>query len=343
MVGKRFCNCLNWKSLFKAFLFVSTFSLLTIQTTNSRAATSGAATVATAPAATPPVFMEVTPEAVSFVNVPVGDTYTQAVRLTNLAAGTLQIKKITTSSNAFRITGILLPVVVAHGTSQSFTVAFRGKAEGQTDGQVSIFTTSNDPPLVLKVRASTATSQSELTASDAGIDFEDVAVGNSGKKEVLLTNSGNRDVRISGISPAGRDFSLSGATAVDLSPGQNVSLEVNFAPRSAGRQTGSLTVTSAEGGPLLTIPLTATGAPPSQSAVKLNWEESPVSVAGYVVYRSAESAGPYVRISESVPSAEYVDTGLAAGHTYYYVVSSLDADRVESEYSPQISATVPKG
>jgi fibronectin type 3 domain-containing protein len=45
--------------------------------------------------------------------------------------------------------------------------------------------------------------------------------------------------------------------------------------------------------------------------------------------------------SQAVPSAEYVDTGLAAGHTYYYVVAAVDADRVETEYSVPISATVP--
>jgi hypothetical protein len=339
MVGRRFCKCLNWNILSRAFVFLSILSLLTIQT-GSRAATSGAAT--TAPVATPPVLMEVTPDAVSFVNVPAGDTYTQTVRLTNLGEGTLQIRKITTSSADFQVTGILLPVVVAHGTSQSFAIEFRGKAEGSAEGQVYVLTTSTDEPVVLQVKASTAASQSELTASEAGIDFEEVAVGNSGKKELLLTNSGNRDLRISGISVSGRDFSLSGPTAVELSPGQNVSLEVNFAPKSARRQAGSLTVTSAEGGSLLTIPLTATGAPPSQSAVKLSWEESPVSVAGYVVYRSAQSAGPYVRISQA-PSSEYMDTGLVAGHTYYYVVTSLDANQVESEYSPQISATVPVG
>jgi hypothetical protein len=294
------------------------------------------------PAALASPLMEVTPEAVSFVDVPVGDTYTQTVRVTNVNEGTLQIKKITTSSPDFQITGILLPVVVAHGTSQSFTISYKAKAEGRAEGQISILTNSGDAPLVLGVKASSAAGQRELTANAAAIEFEDIAVGSSGKKELVLTNSGNRDLKISGILTSGAGFSVSGTTAVNLSPGQNVNLDVNFAPKSAGRQTGSLKVSSAEGGSLLTIPLTASGAPSSQSTVKLHWEESPVSVAGYVVYRSAEASGPYTRVSSSaVPSAEFVDTGLAAGHTYSYVVSTLDADQVEGEYSPPISATVP--
>jgi hypothetical protein len=197
---------------------------------------------------------------------------------------------------------------------------------------------------VIPVKASSEAGQKELTASEAAVDFEDVAVGSAGKKELVLTNSGNRDLRISGITTSGAGFSVSGTTAVNLSPGQNVSVDLNFEPKSAGRQTGNLMVASAEGGSLLTIPVTASGAASSQSAIKLNWEESPVTVAGYMVYRSAEPSGPFTRVSSSaVPSPEYTDTGLAAGHTYYYVVTSLDSDQVESEYSAQITATVPEG
>jgi len=127
-----------------------------------------------------------------------------------------------------------------------------------------------------------------------------------------------------------------------LTPGQSVAVDVNFAPKSTGRQTGQLTISGTDGGPLVVIPVTGTAAESSRSTVKLNWEESPVTVAGYVVYRSVDSSGPYRRISEAATS-EFVDTGLAVGHTYYYVVASMGADQVESEYSSPISATVPEG
>jgi len=89
------------------------------------------------------------------------------------------------------------------------------------------------------VRTSTVKVQTELAASEAAIDFEDVAVGGVGKHEVALTNSGTRDLTIAGMSATGAAFSVPGATAVRLTPGQSVSVEVNFAPKSAGRQTGN--------------------------------------------------------------------------------------------------------
>ncbi len=339
MAGARFSKCLHCRSLCRVLLLaMSAYSLLAGQAVGGRSVTS---TTAGQPTAASEAMVEFTPETVTFQDVPAGDTYSQTVRITNLGANTLQIKKISTSNADLQITGILLPVVVAHGTSESFTISFRPKEEGRKDGEISIFTSSSGAPMVLTVRASTVKVQSELTASEASIDFKDVAVGGIGKEEVSLRNAGTRDVMIVGISATGAAFSVSGATAVRLMPGQSVAVDVNFAPKSTGRQSGLLTISGTDGGALVLIPLAGTAAESSRSAVKLNWEESPVTVAGYVVYRSADSSGPYTRISDAATS-EFVDTGLAAGHTYYYVVTSLNADQVESEYSPPISATVPE-
>jgi hypothetical protein len=289
--------------------------------------------------------MQVTPDAVSFLDVPAGETYTQTVRITNVSEGTFQIKRITASSAEFGITGIMLPVVVAPGMSETFTVSYKAAPEAHADAQLRIVTSAGDMPLALKAKASAVKDERELTASEAGVNFEDVAVGNSTEREVVLTNSGNRALNISGVSVSGAEFGLSGAGAgaVSLGPGQKISVDVNFAPKSVGRQTGNLRVLSAEGGSLLEIPLCAAGVAASQNVVKLNWEENPASVGGYVIYRSADPTGPYTRLpAQAIASAEYVDTGLAAGHTYYYVVTSVGADEVESEYSAPISATVPE-
>ena len=166
MVGERRCKCLTWGRLPQAFVFLSIFTILTVQVAVGRSTTK--ATPKHLPSTAAPELMEATPDVVSFVNVPVGDTYTQTVRLTNRGEGTLQIKKITASSPDFRITGILLPVVVAHGTSESFTIAFRGKAEGLAEGQISILTSSSDAPLVLRVKTSTSTSISTTSSNSTG-------------------------------------------------------------------------------------------------------------------------------------------------------------------------------
>jgi hypothetical protein len=336
MVGRCGCKCRHFIRLGAAVLVVTGSFLAGL------CASGNSANSTTNSTQTLPALVQATPEAVNFLDVPVGETYTQVVRITNISESVIQIKRVTASNADFRVSGILLPVVVAPGTSESLTISYRATAEGQKEGEIGIVTSAGETALALKVRAVATVDQRELTASEAGIDFEDVAVGSSTKKVLSLTNSGNRELRISGTSVSGTGFRVSGAGAVNLSPGQNISVDVNFAPKGTVRQTGSLVVSSAEGESLLEIPLSGTGTASSQKAVKLNWEESPASVAGYVVYRAAEASGPYTQVSSGpVASTEYIDTGLAAGHTYYYVVTAMDANQGQSEYSVPISATVP--
>ena len=341
MVGRTLCKCGRSSRFVLKSLILIGVSVFVIPPGITYGETQPPAKSQPAPLSAPLVVM--TPEAVKFSDVPVGDTYTQTVRITNVAENTLLIKEIKSSRPEFRVVGIFLPVVVAHGTSESFTIAYRATSERQVDGQISILTNAGSEPVVLSVKASAAAGQTELTASEAGLDFADVAVGTSNKREIVLSNSGNRDLTISAIAASGSAFSVAGASALNLSAGQSIRVDVNFAPLKLGRQVGSFIVSSADGTALATIPLAGTAAAASQSTVRLNWEESPVAVAGYAIYRSAEPSGPYTRISTEVPAPEFVDSGLAAGHTYYYVVASLDSDQAESESSAPIVATIPEG
>jgi fibronectin type 3 domain-containing protein len=76
--------------------------------------------------------------------------------------------------------------------------------------------------------------------------------------------------------------------------------------------------------------------------VTLTWNASTSTVTGYNVYRSTVSGGPYTKINSSLVNATtYVDTGVTAGQTYYYVVTSVDASSVESANSAEISVLVP--
>ena len=62
---------------------------------------------------------------------------------------------------------------------------------------------------------------------------------------------------------------------------------------------------------------------------------------GYNVYRSAYASGPFKKINTSVEAATvYTDESVAAGKTYYYVVTAVDA-KAESVHSNEISARVP--
>jgi hypothetical protein len=286
--------------------------------------------------------LEVVPNVIRFPEVPLGETYTQTVRLANLGKSSMQINKISIGAGGFGISGFASPVVLLPESSTNVTISYRPKAAGHLAVQMKIVTSTDAAPVAVDVTATAIDSEAELTATEASVHFDDVPIGGRSVKEISLTNTGSRNLQISEISVSGGDFGVSGGNQVSLSPGQSVSLKVDFAPKDMGDRSGTLSVRCEGSASPVQIALSGAGAQSSPSAITLKWENSPLGAQGYVVYRSLESGGPYERVSSgAVDSAEYTDTGLAAGHTYYYVVTSLDADNKESEFSEQITATVP--
>jgi len=77
------------------------------------------------------------------------------------------------------------------------------------------------------------------------------------------------------------------------------------------------------------------------SGVRLEWEAvTDIDVAGYVVYRSETSGGPYVQIGE-VPTPLFVDKSYVGGTEYFYVVTAIDFSSNESPYSNEASVIAP--
>jgi len=82
-------------------------------------------------------------------------------------------------------------------------------------------------------------------------------------------------------------------------------------------------------------------ATPGVKQVSLDWNDNGESdLAGYNVYRSETSGGPYTKINGSlVATSGYTDTGLTGGVAYYYVVTAVDDMAYESGNSGEASAT----
>jgi fibronectin type 3 domain-containing protein/regulation of enolase protein 1 (concanavalin A-like superfamily) len=94
--------------------------------------------------------------------------------------------------------------------------------------------------------------------------------------------------------------------------------------------------------PLPPIPAVPTGfaAVGGNVQVSLSWTLS-TNATSYNVKRATTSGGPYATISSPTGNS-YVDTGLANGTTYYYVVTAVDLAG-ESANSAQASATTTSG
>ena len=288
-----------------------------------------------------PELLTATPARVVFADVPVGETYTQTVRLSNISQEKITIVQVVAFSGELSVSPMPLPLVLEAGSGTLIKISYHPKRAGRRAGQVRVMTSGDSVPWLLEVKGSAIQSQRELTASEASVEFGDVATGSGSSKEVMVTNAGNADVAISKIEITGEDFTVSGG-AVMLNAGQQMSLRVGFDPKNGGSRNGRLSIYSSAPDSPLRIPLSGAAGEMSSQAVTLKWEKSEGAENGYFVYRGSEPGGPYTKLQgAAIANAEFTDAGLAAGRTYYYVVTSVDANGSESGYSEQIVVNIP--
>jgi fibronectin type 3 domain-containing protein len=78
-----------------------------------------------------------------------------------------------------------------------------------------------------------------------------------------------------------------------------------------------------------------------QSGVTLAWDPSPGgAIAGYRIYDGVASR-TYTNVIAAGNGTTNTVTGLAGGVTYFFAVTAVDTNGLESDYSSEVSYTVP--
>jgi hypothetical protein len=302
------------------------------KTSSEQPSTSGAAAITVAPAS------------INFGAVPLGGAASQSVTVSNGGTSSLTISKASATAAGITITGVTLPLVIEAGKQSTFNVVYSPKAAGALSAQVAISSSISTTPSTVSLRGIGMASTAVLTSSAANLAFGSVAVGKTSALSAIFTNSGNSDISISKVTLAGTDFTVSGVSAgMLLTPGQSVTLDSTFAPRAAGSYTGSVTVVSTATNSPSTISLSASSAAATVAhSVTLSWTPTTSTVAGYNVYRSTVSGGPYAQLDSSIVAADgFTDFAVQGGQTYYYVVTSVTSGGLASADSSQVSVSVP--
>jgi hypothetical protein len=187
-----------------------------------------------------------------------------------------------------------------------------------------------------------AASPSPLIANVSSLSFGNTGLASSTQKNVTLTNTGSSSVTISGVSVSGAGFTASGASGLIVSPSQSTTVHATFTPFTIGSYTGSLTITSNAQNSPAKIVMSGTGVASSTHSVALSWIASTSVVAGYNIYVSSSSSGPYSLLNSSpVPTTNYVDTNVLSGDTYYFRITSVSSSYQESVPSASVQATIP--
>ncbi|HZQ23866.1 MAG TPA: choice-of-anchor D domain-containing protein [Terriglobales bacterium] len=207
------------------------------------------------------------PSSLTFSNVTVGTTQSLTETITNSGSSSISISSAAPSGSGFSISGLNVPLTLAAGQSQSFTVSFSPQWTGNFTGTVAITSTAVNSPLNILL-SGTAVAAGTLVANPASLNFGSVQVGSSLSLSETLTNTGGSSVTVSQVSATGPGFSVSGLTLpMTLAAGKSFTFNATFAPTAAGNDSGSISVTSTASNPNLSISLSGTATSPGQLTV----------------------------------------------------------------------------
>ena len=292
----------------------------------------------------PSANVSASPTSAVFTNVPVGTTNTQTIQLKNTASSSAVISALATQGAGFGTSGLTMPLTLVSGATSTFNVTFSPTTAGTVGGMLTLSSNGAGSPVVIPLVGSAIAATQLLAASPTSVAFGNVAVGALTTSNVTLANIGNSSVTVQSIGATGAGFSASsGSTATAIAPGQSAALAIQFAPTNLGSVTGAIAIsTGPPNATTVTISVTGTGVAPSGHVI-LSWVASPsAGVVGYNVYRSTVSGGPYAKlVSSPVSGTSYSDQTVQSGVQYYYVVTSVTADQLESTYSVQTAVSVP--
>lgn len=184
-----------------------------------------------------------------------------------------------------------------------------------------------------------AQTSSTLSVNATSISFGNVAINQAATQTVVLTAQGG-PVTVNSLAASGAGFSFSGSSLpVTINAGQSLSLNVKFAPTSAGNATGGLAIGSSAGS--RTVALSGASSATTQK-VNLTWaaptsQSSPL--AGYNVYRATGGTSSYQELNSSVTTTtSFTDSSVQSGETYQYYVESVDSSGQAS--TPSNTATI---
>ncbi|MFI5088962.1 MAG: choice-of-anchor D domain-containing protein [Terriglobales bacterium] len=175
------------------------------------------------------------------------------------------------------------------------------------------------------------------SVAPTSVTFGNMLVGAAASVwSVTYQNDSSAPLAITAISATG-DYSQSNNCGNSLAAGADCSINVIFTPTASGARSGNLQIA---GDSPQNVPLSGMGV--TMHNVQVSWDASSSLVVGYFVYSSSQSGGPYTLLNASpspLPPPSF-PVSVQGGQTWYFIVTAVDANQVESVPSTEVAATL---
>jgi hypothetical protein len=196
--------------------------------------------------------------------VPVGGTKFLTVSFTNTGTTNETVSSVTRPSGAFSATGLpTAGVVVAPGQSIAVSVAYTPTATGANSSSIAV--SGPDGAGTVALTGNGVTGNAQLSISPTSLGFGSVPVGLSATQTLTVSNTGNLNVTITKAAPPALPFVVNTPLpeGLVLGPGDNVQVQVTFAPTVAGAYNNLYVISSDDGNGAHSVPVTGTATNPT--------------------------------------------------------------------------------
>jgi hypothetical protein len=234
---------------------------------------------------------------------------------------------------------------VVAGANCTIRVTFTPAASGARTAALSITDNAAGSPQTLSLSGTGTSSAPVVSLSPTSLAFGNQPVQmTSSPHTVTLTNTGNATLSITSLTTTGAnasDFAEADTCGSSVAAGANCTIAVLFTPAAGGTRTAALSIADNASGSPHTVSLSGTGS----HYTLLSWSANTVvGILGYNLFRGTASGGESSTPLNStlISDTTYMDEQVAAGATYYYVVTAVASDGVtQSANSNEAEATVP--
>jgi fibronectin type 3 domain-containing protein len=220
-------------------------------------------------------------------------------------------------------TNINVPQLVGSSTAY---VGFTGGTGGLTAVQRILSWTYTPTTPAVQVAAPTGLRAASITSTEVDLSWTNVASNAASIRVLEQIGQGSPQVIASGLAPSTTGYSIT-----NLTPGTAYTFEVDAV--DSGGAFGSATLAAD------TLPAAVTGltAAAGSGSVTLSWSAD-AGAKSFDIYRSSSPTQNSTPTFSGIAGTTFVDTTVAPGSTYYYVVTAVDP-AAASAGQPPASAT----
>ena len=174
------------------------------------------------------------------------------------------------------------------------------------------------------------------SVSPAAVDFGNTLVGTTAPAATLAyRNLGAAPLAITAISASG-DYAESNNCGNSLAVGAACNIDITFTPTVPGPRNGTLQITGAAA---QSVSLSGVGV--RMHSLQLSWDPSSSAVIGYIVFRSPKPDGPFMPLNSTPTAATSFSDRARGGQNWYYYVTAVNQELIESAPSNVARAAVP--